>query len=168
MSLSAVCCERAQLKEFFSCGAISRSFLRSMNMGVCRCLSDDGALFPPTPGCFLHALRLGGATTLTIAELRHVVQCPEPDEAEEEHVLRAVLRCDLFLVAIPAELTLKPVRLNHSGAWANASTRETVGKYASPWVSHFFPCASVWTVLLQIGSRKSFLRGGGDLRMHYT
>ena len=53
---------------------------------------------------------------MTIAELRHLLKCPEPDEAEEEHIFRAVQECRFFLVAIPAEMTLKPVRLNHSGA----------------------------------------------------
>ena len=68
-------------------------------------------------GCFFHALRAGEATDCSIADLRTLLRCPEPDEAEEEHIMGAIEHFNLFLVAIPAEMTVRPVRLNHDGVW---------------------------------------------------
>ena len=68
-------------------------------------------------GCFFHALRAGGATNSSVAHLRTLLRCPEPGEAEEEHVMMAIERFNLLLVAIPAEMTVRPVRLNHDGVW---------------------------------------------------
>ena len=71
----------------------------------------------PSPGdgsCFFHALRLAGATDLSVADLRQLACCPGSEEAEEIHVGNVVEALHIHLTVIPAELALRPVRLNYS------------------------------------------------------
>eukprot|EP00971_Amphidinium_carterae_P334365 6469608-Amphidinium_carterae.1 len=55
--------------------------------------------------CFFHMLRVAGITELPVQNLREILQCPSPQEATEEHVLRAAFVFQVCFEVIPSELT---------------------------------------------------------------
>ena len=72
---------------------------------LARSLAEEGRYSlrraPADGACFFHSLRMGGATDLSVEELRERLGCPWPGEAEEEHVIRAVRTLHLRLVVVP-------------------------------------------------------------------
>ena len=81
-SLAAVCPEQE----------LAESLIEKDQYTLCRAPADSS--------CFLHALRLGQATDLSIDDLREMLLCPAPGEAEEEHIETAVRKLHLHLIVV--------------------------------------------------------------------